>query len=88
MGKSNGVIPVFSYLIIPAVSAILISKNKITVIILAFVISILAGFFGLNFSLKYDFPAGPSIVTVLGGIFILSAVYKLLRNLLSKKQTS
>src|SRR3954454_12603895 len=30
--KINGVIPVFSYLIIPAVSAILISKNKVTVI--------------------------------------------------------
>src|SRR5436189_4401663 len=48
--KANGVIPVFSYLIIPAVSAILISKNKITVIIIAFIISLLAGFFGLNFS--------------------------------------
>src|SRR6476661_2062055 len=44
--KINGVIPVFSYLIIPAVSAILISKNKITVIIIAFIISILASFFG------------------------------------------
>ena len=85
--KINGVIPVFSYLIIPAVSAILISKNKITVIILAFIISILAGFFGLNFSFHYDFPAGPSIVAVLGGIFILAAIFKVLKNLMIKKQT-
>ena len=82
--KINGVIPVFSYLIIPAVSAIMISKNKMMVIILAIIISILAGFFGLNFSFHYDFPAGPSIVTVLGGIFILSAIYKILRNIIVK----
>ena len=75
--KINGVIPVFSYLIIPAVSAILISKNKITVIIISFIISILAGFFGLNFSFHYDFPAGSSIVAILGVIFILAAVYNI-----------
>ena len=83
--KINGVIPVFSYLIIPAVSAILISKNKTTVIILAILISILAGFFGLNFSFHYDFPAGPSIVTVLGSIFILAAMYKIVRGMVIKK---
>lgn len=83
--KINGVIPVFSYLIIPAVSAIMISKNKIVVIIIAFLISILGGFFGLNFSFRYDFPAGPSIVAVLGGIFMLAAIYKILRGIAAKK---
>ena len=86
--KINGVIPVFSYLIIPAVSAIMMSKNKITVIILAFIISILAGFFGLNFSFHYDFPAGPSIVAVLGGIFMLSAVFRIIKNLTTRKQSA
>ncbi len=83
--KINGVIPVFSFLIIPAVSAILISKNKITVIILAFLISLLASFFGLNFSFHYDFPAGSSIVTVLGIVFILASLYNILKSLLTKK---
>ena len=83
--KINGVIPVFSYLIIPAVSAIMLSKKKIMVIILAVFISILAGFLGLDFSFKYDFPAGPSIVAVLGGIFILCAVYKILYKLGNRK---
>jgi zinc/manganese transport system permease protein len=83
--KINGVIPVFSYLIIPAVSAIMITKNKVVAVIIAFVISILGGFFGLNFCYRYDFPAGPSIVAVLGGIFMLSAIYKILRNLTAKK---
>jgi zinc/manganese transport system permease protein len=78
--KINGVIPVFSYLIIPAVSAILISKNKFTVIVLAFIISLLAGFFGLNFSFHYDFPAGSSIVTILGVIFILATIYNMIKS--------
>ena len=83
--KINGVIPVFSYLIIPAVSAIMITKNKIAVVIIAIIISILGGFLGLNFSFHYDFPAGSSIVAVLGGIFILSAAYKILRDITAKK---
>ncbi len=82
--KINGVIPVFSYLIIPAVSAILISKKKVTVIIIAFIISILAGFFGLNFSFHYDFPAGSSIVTVLGIIFIIAAIYNVIKGSIKK----
>jgi zinc/manganese transport system permease protein len=83
--KINGVIPVFSYLIIPAVSAIMITKNKIAVIFIAIIISVLGGFFGLDFSFHYDFPAGSSIVAVLGGIFILSSLYKIVRDMASKK---
>lgn len=84
--KINGVIPVFSYLIIPAVSAIMISKNKTAVLIIAIIISILGGFFGLNFSFHYDFPAGSSIVVVLGGIFILASAYRIIRDVTAKKQ--
>jgi zinc/manganese transport system permease protein len=85
--KINGVIPVFSYLIIPAVSAIMLTKNKTAVLITAMVISIFGGFFGLSFSFHYDFPAGSSIVVVLGGIFILASVYRILKGIGSKKQT-
>lgn len=83
--KINGVIPVFSYLIIPAVSAIMITKNKIAVIIIAILISILGGFFGLNLSFHKDFPAGPSIVAVLGGIFLLCSTYKIVKSALVKE---
>jgi len=83
--KINGVIPVFSYLIIPAVSAIMLSKNDVVVIIIAFVISILGGFLGLNFSFHFDFPAGSSIVAVLGGIFILASLYTIVKGVISKE---
>lgn len=76
--KINGVIPVFSYLIIPAVSAIMLSKNNTIVFIISVVISILASFLGLAFSFHYDFPAGSSIVAILGGIFIVASFYKIL----------
>ncbi len=76
--KINGVIPVFSYLIIPSVSAIMLTKKNISVVIIAFIISLLASFLGLNFSFHYDFPAGSSIVAVLGGIFVLASVYSMI----------
>ena len=82
--KINGVIPVFSFLIIPAVSAIMISKNNTVVFIIAILISVLASFFGLDFSFHYDFPAGSSIVAVLGGIFILASIVKLVKGLIFK----
>lgn len=83
--KINGVIPVFSFLIIPAVSGILLTKNNLVVFAIAFLVSILASFFGLNFSFHYDFPAGSSIVAILGGIFILASIYKLIHLAVSKK---
>jgi zinc/manganese transport system permease protein len=83
--KINGVIPVFSYLIIPAVSGIMLSKKQSVVLILSFIISILASFFGLNFSFHYDFPAGSSIVTVLGIIFILAAIVNIIKTAITKK---
>jgi len=82
--KINGVIPVFSFLIIPAVCAIMFTKNNLAVFIIALVISVLASFFGLNFSFHYDFPAGSSIVAILGVIFILASGYKMLSSVFGR----
>ena len=84
--RINGVIPVFSYLIIPAVSAIMLFKNNTAVFVTAVIISILASFLGLNFSFHYDFPAGSSVVAVLGGIFILASIYRIIKGVTGKKQ--
>ncbi len=83
--KINGVIPVFSFLIIPAVSAIMLSKKEVTVFIISFIISVVASFLGLSFSFHYDFPAGSSIVAILGGIFILASIVKIIKGLTIKK---
>jgi ABC-type Mn2+/Zn2+ transport system permease subunit len=76
--KVNGVIPVFSYLIIPAVTAIMITKKNSAVVRVSLIISLIGSFAGLNFSCHYDFPAGSSVVAVLGTIFILGAVYRII----------
>src|SRR6478672_242353 len=83
--KINGVIPVFSYLIIPAVSAIMITKSKTAVLVISLLISVVGSFFGLNFSFHYDFPAGSSIVVVLGAIFILASIYRIFRDFVSPR---
>jgi len=76
--RVTGVILVFSFLIIPSVSEIMLSRTNVGVFIISFVISVLGSFFGLLFCYKNDFPAGSSIVAVLGAIFIIASIYKLL----------
>lgn len=70
----GGVIPIFAYLIIPAVCGIMLSKSKVVVILSSLGLSVLGGFFGLNMSFNYDFPAGSSIVAVLGIIFVIVSI--------------
>ena len=83
--KISGVIPVFSYLIIPSVCAIMLAKSNKAVVIIAMVVSFLGSFIGLNVSFHFDFPAGSSIVAVLGGIFILVTLIPLTRHFFYKK---
>lgn len=70
----GGVIPIFAYLIIPAVCGIMLSKSRVVVILSALGLSVLGGFFGLNMSFTYDFPAGSSIVAILGVIFVIVSI--------------
>jgi len=84
--RISGVIPVFSFLIIPAVGAIMLAKKNISVVIFAGILSVLGAFFGLYVSFKYDFPAGSSIVAVLGGLFLLASVYYIVKSLVFKRQ--
>lgn len=71
-----GVIPVFSYLIIPPVSAILLSQKRNSMIIISLLVAVLGSFFGLFFSTHFDFPAGSSVVAVLGTIFFALAIVR------------
>ncbi|HJW29517.1 MAG TPA: metal ABC transporter permease, partial [Saprospiraceae bacterium] len=72
--RASGVIPVFSFLIIPSVSAIMLARKNISVILAATLISILGAFLGLNVSYHFDFPAGSSLVAMLGAIFLLVSI--------------
>ena len=84
--KISGVIPVFSYLIIPSVCAIMLARSNKGVVIIALVVSLLGSFIGLNVSFHFDFPAGSSIVATLGGCFILVSFVPLIKHFFFKKE--
>lgn len=71
-----GVIPVFSYLIVPPVAAILLSQSKNLVVWISIIFSVIGGFLGIYCSVQFDFPAGSSVVAALGALFILVALIK------------
>ncbi|MCH8245161.1 MAG: metal ABC transporter permease [Bacteroidetes bacterium] len=75
----GGVIPVFSFLVVPPVSAILITRSKIALIPLTLSLSALGGFLGIYFSVQFDFPAGSSVVAMLGVVFVLASIVRLVR---------
>jgi zinc/manganese transport system permease protein len=77
--RTSGVIPVFSFLIIPAVGGIMLARKNLAIAFAAAGISLLGAFFGLNVSYHFDFPAGSSLVAVLGGIFVVVSIIYLLK---------
>ncbi len=83
--KISGVIPVFSYLIIPPVCAIMLTRSNKVLFIIAMLVSFLGSFFGLFVSFHFDFPAGSSIVAVLGCIFLLVSIVPLTKYFFPKK---
>lgn len=84
--RAAGVIPVFSYLIIPSVSAIMLARSNWGLVVIALVISVLGGFLGLAFALNFDFPAGSSVVAMLGAIFGLVAIVRIIKGPPLKKR--
>jgi len=82
--RAGGVIPVFSYLIIPAVSAIMLARSNWLVVLIALVISVLGATLGLMFALHYDFPAGSSIVAILGGLFGVVSIIRAIKGIRKK----
>ncbi len=81
-----GVIPVFSYLIIPPVSAILLTRTRSAAVIVALTVSVIGSFFGLYFSTHFDFPAGSAVVAILGGLFLVVAIIRSIQSGLAPKK--
>lgn len=77
--RAGGVIPVFSYIVVPPVAAILLTRKKGSLVVSAMLISLLSSFWGIYFSIHFDFPAGSSVVAMLGVIFILAAAVRLVK---------
>ncbi len=69
---------VFGFLVAPAVTALLLTRNVRRIFLLAGLIGLLCPPVGLFLAFKYDFPASPAIVgvasVVLGGAWVWSVV--------------
>jgi len=76
--RVGGVIPVFSYLVVPPVSAILLMHGRRSLVLMAMLISLLGGLLGVCFSVQFDFPVGSSIVALLGFLFLVAVLVRLL----------
>lgn len=78
--RVGGVIPVFAFLVVPPVSAILVTRRTHAgVVLLALPLSAVGSLAGIYFSVQFDFPAGSSIVAMLGVIFAVAALVRLVR---------
>ena len=65
-----GVLVVFSYLIIPAVCAIMFVGNFFRCLLIAWVIALVVSFSGLVLSAWKDLPTGPSLVATFGAVLL------------------
>jgi zinc/manganese transport system permease protein len=70
-----GILLVFSYLVIPAVSAMFICKKITSRLIFGWIFATLGSLLGIWFSAANDFPTGASIIAVLAGMMIVIIVY-------------
>jgi zinc/manganese transport system permease protein len=77
--RAGGVIPVFSFIVVPPVAAILLTRGRTGTVLIALALSVAGSFLGVYFSVTFDFPAGSSIVAILGGLFLLAAAVRLVR---------
>ncbi len=71
-----GVLLVFSFLIVPAVAAILFSQKLSTRLFLGWAIGVAASFLGIFTSYYLDLPTGATIVCCFGGILVLLSVIR------------
>jgi len=71
-----GVLLVFSLLVIPPVAALLLSRTPGARLAAGWVVATIGGLGGILVSVTLDFPAGPSVITVLAGLLVIIAVWR------------
>lgn len=82
--KSMGALLIGSLMVIPALSAMNISRSLTGMAIFSIVISILSSYTGIFLSFYSGIPLGASISVVLLGTFVMSILYRFLKNFFSR----
>lgn len=71
-----GILPVFSFLVIPALIGRLYTREPFKVLFIGWGVGLVASFFGLVVSFKMDLPTAPLIVASLSVVFFLLLALK------------
>ncbi len=74
-----GVLLVFAYLVVPAVSAMLFTSDFKKRLIIGWSLGLLGNFLGMFFSVQFDLPTGAAIVATFGLIIAGAGLFKNLR---------
>ena len=81
----GGVLLVFSFLVVPAVTAFLFTRRPALLTVIAWSTGAVASALGLALSYSYDLPTGPTIVCSYGLVLVLAA---LVRRLVTLRQAA
>jgi len=69
-----GVLLIFSYLIVPAVCAVLLARSMRIRMLIGCLIALIGGVGGMTGSFYADLPSGAAIVCALGALLLATAV--------------
>jgi zinc/manganese transport system permease protein len=72
----GGVLMVFSFLVVPAVTAFLFTRRPGLLTVLSWATGAIASAAGLALSYKYDLPTGPLVVCTFGLVLLLAAMVR------------
>jgi len=77
--KMAGILLVFSFLIVPAISGFLFFNKLKAVLLFGWGVSVIASLMGISFSFLADFPTGASIVASFGVLLVVLKTVQFLR---------
>jgi zinc/manganese transport system permease protein len=77
--KIAGVLVIFAFLIIPATFSAMFAESWGKRLVIAWSAGIFAVVLGLMLSYYLDFSCGPSVITILGLVLIVTAVFRKFR---------
>ena len=72
----GGVLMVFSFLVVPAVTAFLFTRKPGALFVISWSTGAVASAAGLGISYKYDLPTGPLVVCTFGLVLVLAAIVR------------
>lgn len=74
-----GVMLVFNFLVLPAVTGLLVARSMASTFAVSIVAALLAAVGGFALSIPFDLPTGPSMIAVSGALVLLAALLRVQR---------